>query len=139
MMFLCLNSYCFIPRINLERIFSAKWIALTGKPRRFVIIYIYLYCGYCFSVVASDGSFLFKSSVERFFAVFLPQMVCQCYGRLPCLGGLLDRGVGAGRAEGWTTQIHCLLASANGLLDQIYQGSETGTRFVFPYHSSPST
>lgn len=54
-------------------------------------------------------------------------MACQCYGCLPCLGGLLDRGVGAGRAEGWTSQIHCLLASANGQLAQIYQGSETGT------------
>ncbi|XP_035495210.2 proline-, glutamic acid- and leucine-rich protein 1 [Scophthalmus maximus] len=53
------------------------------------------------------------------------EMACQCYGRLPCLGGLLDRGVGAGRAEGWTNQIHCLLATANGLLAQIYQGSET--------------
>ncbi|XP_074478980.1 proline-, glutamic acid- and leucine-rich protein 1 [Sebastes fasciatus] len=53
------------------------------------------------------------------------EMACQCYGRLPCLGGLLDRGVSAGRAEGWTNQIHCLLASANGLLAQIYQGSET--------------
>ncbi|XP_041638418.1 proline-, glutamic acid- and leucine-rich protein 1 isoform X2 [Cheilinus undulatus] len=53
------------------------------------------------------------------------EMACQCYGRLPCLGGLLDRGVGTGRAEGWTNQIHCLLASANGLLAQIYQGSET--------------
>uniref|UniRef100_A0A3Q3E5A5 Proline-, glutamic acid- and leucine-rich protein 1 n=1 Tax=Labrus bergylta TaxID=56723 RepID=A0A3Q3E5A5_9LABR len=53
------------------------------------------------------------------------EMACQCYGRLPCLGGLLDRGVGAGRAEGWTNQIHCLLASANGLLGQIYQGAET--------------
>ncbi|XP_055084801.1 proline-, glutamic acid- and leucine-rich protein 1 [Periophthalmus magnuspinnatus] len=52
------------------------------------------------------------------------EMACQCYGRLPCLGGLLDRGMGGGRAEGWTTQIHCLLASANVLLDQIYQGSE---------------
>uniref|UniRef100_A0A3B3Z815 Uncharacterized protein n=1 Tax=Periophthalmus magnuspinnatus TaxID=409849 RepID=A0A3B3Z815_9GOBI len=54
------------------------------------------------------------------------EMACQCYGRLPCLGGLLDRGMGGGRAEGWTTQIHCLLASANVLLDQIYQGSEMG-------------
>ncbi|XP_023119395.2 proline-, glutamic acid- and leucine-rich protein 1 [Amphiprion ocellaris] len=53
------------------------------------------------------------------------EMACQCYGRLPCLGGLLDRGVGAGRAEGWTNQIHCLLASANALLAQIYQGAET--------------
>ncbi|CAJ1086464.1 proline-%2C glutamic acid- and leucine-rich protein 1 isoform X1 [Xyrichtys novacula] len=53
------------------------------------------------------------------------EMACQCYGRLPCLGGLLDRGVGAGRAEGWTNQIHCLLATANGLLAQIYLGSET--------------
>ncbi|XP_029310258.1 proline-, glutamic acid- and leucine-rich protein 1 [Cottoperca gobio] len=53
------------------------------------------------------------------------EMACLCYGRLPSLGGLLDRGVSAGRAEGWTNQIHCLLASGNGLLAQIYQGSET--------------
>ncbi|XP_036968318.1 proline-, glutamic acid- and leucine-rich protein 1 [Acanthopagrus latus] len=70
------------------------------------------------------------------------EMACQCYGHLPCLGGLLDRGVGAGRAEGWTNQIHCLLASANGQLAQIYQGSETdgtvqyegpGVELAFPY------
>ncbi|XP_029382531.1 proline-, glutamic acid- and leucine-rich protein 1 [Echeneis naucrates] len=70
------------------------------------------------------------------------EMACQCYGCLPCLGGLLDRGVGAGRAEGWTNQIHCLLASANGLLAQIYQGSETdgtvqyegpGMELAFPH------
>lgn len=59
----------------------------------------------------------------------LCQMACQCYGHLPCLGGLLDRGVSAGRAEGWTNQIHCLLASANGLLTQVYHGSEAGTLF----------
>lgn len=39
----------------------------------------------------------------------------------------MDRGVGAGRAEGWTNQIHCLLATANSQLTQIYQGAETGT------------
>ncbi|XP_051285548.1 proline-, glutamic acid- and leucine-rich protein 1 [Dicentrarchus labrax] len=70
------------------------------------------------------------------------EMACQCYGRLPCLGGLLDRGVGAGRAEGWTNQIHCLLASANDLLAQIYQGSEAdgtvqyegpGVELAFPH------
>nr|XP_033507521.1 proline-, glutamic acid- and leucine-rich protein 1 [Epinephelus lanceolatus] len=70
------------------------------------------------------------------------ETACLCYGRLPCLGGLLDRGVGAGRAEGWTNQIHCLLASANGLLAQIYQGSETdgtvqyegpGVELAFPH------
>ncbi|KAM7365938.1 hypothetical protein PAMP_015415 [Pampus punctatissimus] len=70
------------------------------------------------------------------------EMACQCYGHLPCLGGLLDRGVGAGRAEGWTSQIHCLLASANGLLSEIYQGSETdgtvqyegpGVELAFPH------
>nr|XP_046236602.1 proline-, glutamic acid- and leucine-rich protein 1 [Scatophagus argus] len=53
------------------------------------------------------------------------EMACLCYGHLPCLGGLLERGVGAGRAESWTNQIHCLLASANSQLAQIYQGSET--------------
>uniref|UniRef100_A0A667XQU4 Proline, glutamate and leucine rich protein 1 n=1 Tax=Myripristis murdjan TaxID=586833 RepID=A0A667XQU4_9TELE len=53
------------------------------------------------------------------------EMACYCYGRLPCLGGVLERGVGAGRAEGWANQIHCLLASANGLLAQMYQGSES--------------
>uniref|UniRef100_A0A3B5BNH5 Proline-, glutamic acid- and leucine-rich protein 1-like n=1 Tax=Stegastes partitus TaxID=144197 RepID=A0A3B5BNH5_9TELE len=70
------------------------------------------------------------------------EVACQCYGRLPCLGGLLDRGVGAGRAEGWTNQIHCLLATANGLLAQIYQGAETdgtvqyqgpGVELTFPH------
>ncbi|XP_058481600.1 proline-, glutamic acid- and leucine-rich protein 1 [Solea solea] len=70
------------------------------------------------------------------------EMACECYGRLPCLGGLLDRGIGAGRAEGWTNQIHCLLASANSLLAQIYQGSEAegtvqyegpGLELAFPH------
>ncbi|XP_069033961.1 proline-, glutamic acid- and leucine-rich protein 1 isoform X2 [Embiotoca jacksoni] len=70
------------------------------------------------------------------------EMACQCYGRLPCLGGLMDRGVAGGRAEGWTNQIHCLVASANGLLAQIYQGSETdgavqyqgpGVELAFPH------
>ncbi|XP_074518361.1 proline-, glutamic acid- and leucine-rich protein 1 [Halichoeres trimaculatus] len=70
------------------------------------------------------------------------EVACQCYAWLPCLGGLLDRGVGAGRAEGWTNQIHCLLASANGLLAQIYLGSETdgtlqyegpGVELAFPH------
>ncbi|XP_032400310.1 proline-, glutamic acid- and leucine-rich protein 1 isoform X1 [Etheostoma spectabile] len=70
------------------------------------------------------------------------EMACLCYGHLPCLGGLLDRGVGSGRAEGWTNQIHCLLASANGLLAQIYQGSESdgtvqyegsGVELAFPH------
>ncbi|KAK5876170.1 hypothetical protein CesoFtcFv8_027167 [Champsocephalus esox] len=70
------------------------------------------------------------------------EMACQCYGRLPSLGGLLDRGVSAGRAEGWTNQIHCLLASANSLLAQIYHGSETdgtvqyegpGVELAFPH------
>lgn len=54
-------------------------------------------------------------------------MACQCYAHLPCLGGVLDRGVGAGRGEGWTNQIHCLLASANSHLALIYQGAEMGT------------
>ncbi|KAK2852112.1 hypothetical protein Q5P01_008388 [Channa striata] len=53
------------------------------------------------------------------------EMACQCYGRLPCLGGLLERGVSAGRTEGWTNHIHCLVASANSLLAQIYNSSET--------------
>ncbi|XP_076001462.1 proline-, glutamic acid- and leucine-rich protein 1 [Genypterus blacodes] len=72
---------------------------------------------------------------DKLGAYFLSKMDCsnkktqevasQCYARLPCLGRLLDRGVGAGRAEGWTNQIHCLLASANDLLAQLYQGSES--------------
>ncbi|XP_054914675.1 proline-, glutamic acid- and leucine-rich protein 1 isoform X2 [Poeciliopsis prolifica] len=53
------------------------------------------------------------------------EMACQGYSRLPCLGGLVDRSVGTGRAEGWTNQIQCLLASANGILSQFYKGSET--------------
>ncbi|XP_028995854.1 proline-, glutamic acid- and leucine-rich protein 1 [Betta splendens] len=53
------------------------------------------------------------------------EMACQCYSRLPCLGGLMERGVSAGRADGWTNQIHSLVASANGLLAQMYNSSET--------------
>uniref|UniRef100_A0A3Q2PJM5 Proline, glutamate and leucine rich protein 1 n=1 Tax=Fundulus heteroclitus TaxID=8078 RepID=A0A3Q2PJM5_FUNHE len=53
------------------------------------------------------------------------EMACQGYSRLPCLGGLADRSVGTGRAEGWTNQIQCLLASANGILAEIYQDFET--------------
>lgn len=69
-------------------------------------------------------------------------MACQCYAHLPCLGGVLDRGAGAGRAEGWTNQIHCLLASANSHLALIYQGAEMGTpevfrRIVFFNHKEP--
>ncbi|KAA0723199.1 Proline-, glutamic acid- and leucine-rich protein 1 [Triplophysa tibetana] len=52
------------------------------------------------------------------------ELACVCYGRLPCLGGVLERGGGGHRAEGWTSQIHCLLASANSILGQLYQGSE---------------
>ncbi|XP_054608410.1 proline-, glutamic acid- and leucine-rich protein 1 [Dunckerocampus dactyliophorus] len=52
------------------------------------------------------------------------EMSCQCYGRLPCLGGLMDRVSGAGRAERWINQVHCLLASANSLLTHLFQGSE---------------
>uniref|UniRef100_A0A1A8Q1P4 Coiled-coil glutamate-rich protein 1 n=1 Tax=Nothobranchius rachovii TaxID=451742 RepID=A0A1A8Q1P4_9TELE len=76
------------------------------------------------------------------------EAACQGYSHLPCLGGLLDRAVGASRAEGWTNQIHCLLASANSLLAQIYQGSETdeavryqgpGVELAFPHidHTEP--
>uniref|UniRef100_A0A8C1G6C6 Proline, glutamate and leucine rich protein 1 n=1 Tax=Cyprinus carpio TaxID=7962 RepID=A0A8C1G6C6_CYPCA len=55
------------------------------------------------------------------------EVACECYGRLPCLGGVLERGGGGRRAEGWTNQLHCLLASANGMLGQLYQGAESGT------------
>uniref|UniRef100_A0A4W4FJQ6 PELP1 middle domain-containing protein n=1 Tax=Electrophorus electricus TaxID=8005 RepID=A0A4W4FJQ6_ELEEL len=53
------------------------------------------------------------------------EVACECYGRLPCLGGVLERGGGGRRAEGWTNQVHCLLASANNILGQLYQGIET--------------
>ncbi|KAK2913678.1 hypothetical protein Q8A67_002077 [Cirrhinus molitorella] len=53
------------------------------------------------------------------------EMACECYGRLPCLGGVLERGGGGRRAEGWTNHLHCLLASANSMLGQLYHGSET--------------
>ncbi|XP_051564306.1 proline-, glutamic acid- and leucine-rich protein 1-like [Myxocyprinus asiaticus] len=52
------------------------------------------------------------------------EVACECYGRLPCLVGVLERGGGGRRAEGWTSQLHCLLASANSILGQLYQGSE---------------
>ncbi|MCJ8731559.1 hypothetical protein PDJAM_G00200940 [Pangasius djambal] len=51
-------------------------------------------------------------------------VACECYGRLPCLGGVLERGGGGRRAEGWTSQVHCLLASANSILGKLYQGIE---------------
>uniref|UniRef100_A0A8B9KPJ1 Proline-, glutamic acid- and leucine-rich protein 1 n=1 Tax=Astyanax mexicanus TaxID=7994 RepID=A0A8B9KPJ1_ASTMX len=54
------------------------------------------------------------------------EVASECYGRLPCLGGVLERGGGGRRAEGWTNQVHCLLASANSILCQLYQGIETG-------------
>ncbi|XP_066537831.1 proline-, glutamic acid- and leucine-rich protein 1 [Hoplias malabaricus] len=53
------------------------------------------------------------------------EVACECYGRLPCLGGMLERGGGGRRAEGWTNQVHCLLASASGILGQLYQDIET--------------
>ncbi|XP_030635831.1 proline-, glutamic acid- and leucine-rich protein 1 [Chanos chanos] len=53
------------------------------------------------------------------------EIASECYGRLPCLGGVLERGGGGRRAEGWTNQLHCLLASANSLLGQLYQGAES--------------
>ncbi|XP_041724275.2 proline-, glutamic acid- and leucine-rich protein 1-like [Coregonus clupeaformis] len=53
------------------------------------------------------------------------EVACECYGRLPCLGGVLERGGGGRRADGWTNQLHCLLASANGMLAQLYQGTES--------------
>ncbi|KTF77403.1 hypothetical protein cypCar_00022587 [Cyprinus carpio] len=53
------------------------------------------------------------------------EVACESFGRLPCLGGVLERGGGGRRAEGWTNQLHCLLASANSMLGQLYQGAET--------------
>uniref|UniRef100_A0A3B1JG98 Proline, glutamate and leucine rich protein 1 n=1 Tax=Astyanax mexicanus TaxID=7994 RepID=A0A3B1JG98_ASTMX len=53
------------------------------------------------------------------------EVASECYGRLPCLGGVLERGGGGRRAEGWTNQVHCLLASASSILCQLYQGIET--------------
>ncbi|KAI1898875.1 hypothetical protein AGOR_G00076910 [Albula goreensis] len=52
------------------------------------------------------------------------EVACQCYGRLPCLGGVLERAGGGRRAEGWASQLHCLLASAHSILDQLYQSAE---------------
>ncbi|XP_052009781.1 proline-, glutamic acid- and leucine-rich protein 1-like [Xyrauchen texanus] len=54
----------------------------------------------------------------------IQEVACECYARLPCLGGVLERGGGGHRAEGWTNQLHCLLASANSILGQLYQASE---------------
>ncbi|XP_019726717.1 proline-, glutamic acid- and leucine-rich protein 1 [Hippocampus comes] len=53
------------------------------------------------------------------------EMACQCYARLPCLGGLTDRASGASRADRWSDQVHCLLASANGALAHLYRGAES--------------
>uniref|UniRef100_A0A8C9TNY7 Proline-, glutamic acid- and leucine-rich protein 1 n=1 Tax=Scleropages formosus TaxID=113540 RepID=A0A8C9TNY7_SCLFO len=53
------------------------------------------------------------------------EVACECFGRLPCLGGVLERGGGSRRAEGWASQVHCLLATAHSLLGQMYQGAES--------------
>ncbi|XP_023672180.2 proline-, glutamic acid- and leucine-rich protein 1 [Paramormyrops kingsleyae] len=55
----------------------------------------------------------------------MQEVACECYGRLPCLGGVLERGGGSRRAEAWANQMHCLLASAHGLLGQLYLGAES--------------
>lgn len=120
---LCQTCTCLLLflRTSWQRTSFPRWTAQTGKHKRFD--------------KTSTKSFFLKiiiiiwRFVWTFVLLLLCQMACQCYGRLPCLGGVLDRGVGAGRAEGWTNQIHCLLASANGLLAQLYQGSETGVLF----------
>lgn len=39
---------------------------------------------------------------------------------------MLERGGGGHKAEGWNNQLHSLLASANSILGQLYQGTETG-------------
>uniref|UniRef100_A0AAZ3SMX1 Uncharacterized protein n=1 Tax=Oncorhynchus tshawytscha TaxID=74940 RepID=A0AAZ3SMX1_ONCTS len=53
------------------------------------------------------------------------EVACECYGHLTCLGRVVEKGGGGHRAKGWTNQLHCLLASANGILVQLYQGSES--------------
>ncbi|XP_059365307.1 proline-, glutamic acid- and leucine-rich protein 1-like [Carassius carassius] len=53
------------------------------------------------------------------------EVACESFGRLPCLGGVLERGGGGRRAESWTNQLHCFLASASSILGQLYQGAET--------------
>ncbi|KAL4631400.1 proline-, glutamic acid- and leucine-rich protein 1 [Arapaima gigas] len=53
------------------------------------------------------------------------EVACECYGHLPCLGGVLDRGGGSRRAEGWSNQVHCLLATAHALLGQMYEDAES--------------
>ncbi|KAJ8338257.1 hypothetical protein SKAU_G00372230 [Synaphobranchus kaupii] len=53
------------------------------------------------------------------------EVASECYGCLPCLGGGAGEGKGVGRrAEGWANQLHCLLASAHGILSQLYEGAE---------------
>ncbi|XP_061149675.1 proline-, glutamic acid- and leucine-rich protein 1 isoform X1 [Syngnathus typhle] len=52
------------------------------------------------------------------------EVACQCFGCLPCLGGLTDRASGTGRADRWNNQVHCLVATANVALSQLYLGSE---------------
>uniref|UniRef100_W5N9Q9 Proline-, glutamic acid- and leucine-rich protein 1 n=1 Tax=Lepisosteus oculatus TaxID=7918 RepID=W5N9Q9_LEPOC len=62
----------------------------------------------------------------------IQEMACACYGRLSSLGGVFERG--SRQAEGWAQHLHCLLATAHGVLGQLYEGveAEGGVQYEGP-------
>ncbi|XP_041034868.1 proline-, glutamic acid- and leucine-rich protein 1 [Carcharodon carcharias] len=51
------------------------------------------------------------------------ELACQCYVLLPGLGTGFAQGTKY--AESWAQQLHCLLATLHGLVEQLYEGAET--------------
>ncbi|GCB84496.1 hypothetical protein scyTo_0025077, partial [Scyliorhinus torazame] len=52
------------------------------------------------------------------------ELACQCYVLLPGLGTGFAQGMKY--AESWAQQLHCLLATLHGLVEQLYEEAETG-------------
>ncbi|XP_078064632.1 proline-, glutamic acid- and leucine-rich protein 1-like, partial [Mustelus asterias] len=50
------------------------------------------------------------------------ELACQCYVLLPSLGTGFAQGVKY--AESWAQQLHCLLATLHGVLEQLYEETE---------------
>lgn len=128
--YLCLTMSVFVltgQTLCLFPIQDGQWPPQSTRGWSSVYFFIFMFVSVCVLFIRlflhmyniSPALFLLSSPLHL-------QVACECYGRLPCLGGVLERGGGGRRAEGWTNQIHCLLASANGMLAQLYHSSESG-------------